>query len=51
VGESVARHGRADVVFRRVQEFEPIVTTLAATFQSDDESPHLHAFLGCLPTG
>ncbi|EEA02727.1 transcriptional regulator, LysR family [Burkholderia sp. H160] len=51
VGESVARHGRADVVFRHLSgPGSSYRSTLAATFRTDDTSPHLHAFLGCLPT-
>ena len=50
VGESVARHGRTDVVFRHLAgPGSSYRTTLAATFRTDDASPHLRAFLGCLP--
>jgi DNA-binding transcriptional LysR family regulator len=48
VGESVARHGRTDVVFRHLSG-PGAWSTLAATFRTIDDSPHLHAFLGCLP--
>jgi hypothetical protein len=50
VGESVARHGRTDVVFRHLAgPGASQWSTLAATFRTDDASPHLRAFLGCLP--
>ncbi len=50
VGESVARHGRSDVTFKHLAGAGSSQrTTLAATFRTDDESPHLHAFLACLP--
>jgi DNA-binding transcriptional LysR family regulator len=50
VGESVARQGRSDVVYRHVAGLDPTqITTLAATYQADDDSPHLRAFLDCLP--
>lgn len=50
VGESVARHGRTDVVFKHLAGAGASYrTTLAATFRSGDESPHLRAFLACLP--
>jgi DNA-binding transcriptional LysR family regulator len=50
VGESVARHGRSDVVFRHLAgPGSSYRTTLAATFRTDDASPHLRAFLDCLP--
>lgn len=50
VGESVARHGRTDVVFRHLTgPGSSHRSTLAATFRDDDPSPHLRAFLGCLP--
>jgi LysR family transcriptional regulator, benzoate and cis,cis-muconate-responsive activator of ben and cat genes len=50
VGESVARHGRADVVFRHLEGAGSSQrTTLAATFRTDDASPHLRAFIDCLP--
>jgi DNA-binding transcriptional LysR family regulator len=46
VGESVARLGRSDVVYRRLHGAGTAqATTLAASFRSDDNSPHLHAFL------
>lgn len=50
IGESVARHGRNDVVFRHLAgPGSSYRSTLAATFRSDDASPHLRAFLDCLP--
>ncbi|WP_233836235.1 LysR family transcriptional regulator [Paraburkholderia sp. ZP32-5] len=50
VGESVARHGRTDVVFRHLAgPGSSHRSTLAATFRTDDASPHLRAFLECLP--
>jgi DNA-binding transcriptional LysR family regulator len=50
VGESVARHGRPDVVYRHIAGLDPTqATTLGATCREDDTSPHLHAFLGFLP--
>jgi DNA-binding transcriptional LysR family regulator len=50
VGESVARHGRSDVVYRYLTgPGSSQATTLAASFRSDDSSPHLRAFLECLP--
>jgi LysR family transcriptional regulator, benzoate and cis,cis-muconate-responsive activator of ben and cat genes len=50
VGESVARHGRSDVVYRPIAGLDPMqATTLGATFRADDTSPHLRAFLGFLP--
>jgi DNA-binding transcriptional LysR family regulator len=50
VGESVARHGRPDVVYRHLAGLASAqITTLAATFQAKDGSPHLRAFLDCLP--
>lgn len=50
VGESVARHGRADVVFKHLADAGSSQrTTLVATFRTVDESPHLLAFLACLP--
>jgi DNA-binding transcriptional LysR family regulator len=50
VGESVAQHGRADVVFRHLAgPGSSRRSTLAATFRDDDSSPHLKAFLTCLP--
>jgi hypothetical protein len=50
IGESVARHGRTDVVFRHLSgPGSSYRSTLAATFRTDDASPHLRAFLTCLP--
>ena len=50
VGESVSRHGRADVVFRHLTgPGASHWSTLAATYRSSDQSPHLRAFLACLP--
>ncbi|MFM0164292.1 DNA-binding transcriptional regulator, LysR family [Burkholderia sp. GAS332] len=50
IGESVARHGRTDVVFRHLAgPGSSYRSTLAATFRTDDASPHLRAFLDCLP--
>jgi len=50
VGESVARHGRTDVVARHLTgPGASQRTTVAARFRSDDASPHLRAFLECLP--
>ncbi|MGH8780522.1 LysR family transcriptional regulator [Paraburkholderia sp.] len=50
IGESVARHGRTDVVFRHlIGPGSSYRSTLAATFRTEDLSPHLRAFLGCLP--
>jgi DNA-binding transcriptional LysR family regulator len=50
VGESVACHGRADVVYRHLTgPGSSQATTLAARFRTDDRSPHLRAFLACLP--
>ncbi|HWC80693.1 MAG TPA: LysR family transcriptional regulator [Pseudonocardiaceae bacterium] len=51
VGESVAVQGRSDVVYRHLAGLGPAgcTSTLAATFASTDPSPHLRAFLGCLP--
>lgn len=46
VGESVARLGRPDVLYKRFATAQR--TTLAATFRSDDRSAHLEAFLGTL---
>lgn len=48
VGESVAAHGRADVVYRKLADTDA-TTMLAATYFSADPSPHLRAFLECLP--
>ena len=50
VGESVARHGRSDVVYRHLAGQDSTRTSiLAATYRSDNNSPHLRAFLACLP--
>jgi DNA-binding transcriptional LysR family regulator len=50
VGESVARHGRTDVVARQIVGAGASQRTIvAARFRSDDASPHLRAFLSCLP--
>ncbi|MGY6254498.1 LysR family transcriptional regulator [Paraburkholderia caledonica] len=50
IGESVARLGRSDVVYRHLTgPASRYRSTLAATFRSDDASPHLRAFLACLP--
>lgn len=50
VGESVALNGRTDVQFRHLSgQGASQRTTLAATFRTDDPSPHLRAFLACLP--
>jgi DNA-binding transcriptional LysR family regulator len=50
VGESVARHGRSDVVYRHLAGLDSTRTSiLVATYQSDNNSPHLRAFLACLP--
>ncbi|MFM0752173.1 LysR family transcriptional regulator [Paraburkholderia strydomiana] len=50
IGESVARLGRSDVVYRHLTgPASGYRSTLAATFRSDDASPHLRAFLACLP--
>jgi LysR family transcriptional regulator, benzoate and cis,cis-muconate-responsive activator of ben and cat genes len=50
VGESVARHGRADVVYRHLAGPGAAQrTSLTASFRTGDTSPHLHAFLACLP--
>jgi DNA-binding transcriptional LysR family regulator len=50
-GESVARHGRTDVVYRHLTgPGSSQRSTLAATYRSDDTSPHLRAFLRCLPS-
>ena len=49
VGESVAQHGRSDVVYRRLSgPLASQTTALSASFRSDDSSPHLRAFLTCL---
>lgn len=51
VGESVARHGRTDVVYRHLTgPGSTQRSTLAATYRTDDMSPHLLAFLRCLPS-
>ncbi len=53
VVESVSKHGRADVadvVFRHVAGAGSSQrTTLTATFCPEEMSPHLRAFLACLP--
>ncbi|MBB4689223.1 LysR family transcriptional regulator [Amycolatopsis jiangsuensis] len=51
VGDSVAAHGRPDVVCRHVAGLGTVkgTSTLAATYRSADPSPHLRAFLDCLP--
>jgi DNA-binding transcriptional LysR family regulator len=50
VGESVAALGRGDVVYRYLAGSDAArVTTLEATYGTNDSSPHLRAFLGCLP--
>jgi DNA-binding transcriptional LysR family regulator len=50
IGESVARLGRSDVVYRHLMgPGSKYRSTLAATFRTDDASPHLRAFLACLP--
>jgi LysR family transcriptional regulator, benzoate and cis,cis-muconate-responsive activator of ben and cat genes len=50
VGESVARHGRSDVVYRHLRGAGAAqVTTLTVSYRTDDPSPHVHAFLPCLP--
>ncbi|WP_250494028.1 LysR family transcriptional regulator [Caballeronia sp. GAWG1-1] len=50
VGESVARHGRADVVCKHLTgPGASQITSLTASFREDDSSPHLQAFLACLP--
>jgi LysR family transcriptional regulator, benzoate and cis,cis-muconate-responsive activator of ben and cat genes len=50
VGESVAKHGRADVVYRHLSgPGAKRYTSLTASFRTGDTSPHLHAFLACLP--
>ena len=50
IGESVARHGRSDVVYRHLDgPVSSQITTLTARFRTDDTSPHLRAFLDCLP--
>ncbi|MGN4065915.1 LysR family transcriptional regulator [Burkholderia gladioli] len=50
VGESVARQGRTDVVYRQlVGPGASRWSTLAATFRTADDSAHLRSFLACLP--
>ncbi|WP_186185063.1 LysR family transcriptional regulator [Burkholderia gladioli] len=50
VGESVARQGRTDVVYRHlVGPGASRWSTLAATFRTADDSAHLRSFLACLP--
>lgn len=49
VAESVAKLGRPDVVYRPLRGAAASqLTTLSATFRSDEASPHLHAFLATL---
>jgi DNA-binding transcriptional LysR family regulator len=49
VGESVARLGRHDVIYRRLHgAARTQKTTLSVTFRDDDGSAHLHAFLAAL---
>lgn len=49
VGESVARHGRADVTYRNLSGRSATkVSTLEATWPSTGNSSHLQAFLECL---
>ena len=51
VGESVAQLGRSDVMYRPLHGAGAAqTTTLAASFRSDDASPHLHAFLEVFAT-
>ncbi|KIG03098.1 LysR family transcriptional regulator [Caballeronia concitans] len=51
VGESVARHGRSDVVYRHLAgPGAAQITSLTASFRTGDTSPHLQAFLACLPS-
>lgn len=46
VGESVARHGRSDVVYRLLEGAGASrTTTLTATFRAGEPTPHLRAFL------
>jgi len=50
IGESVARHGRSDVVYRPITgPGSSRLSTLSARYREDDASPHLRAFLDCLP--
>jgi LysR family transcriptional regulator, benzoate and cis,cis-muconate-responsive activator of ben and cat genes len=50
VGESVGRSVRTNVVARHLTgPGESQRTLLAATYRTDDTSPHLRAFLSCLP--
>jgi DNA-binding transcriptional LysR family regulator len=50
IGESVARHGRSDVVYRPLAgPGSTRLSTLTARYREDDASPHLRAFLACLP--
>lgn len=52
VGESVAALARPDVVYRPVADLHGRPSSsLEAVFRERDDSPHLHAFLACLPTG
>lgn len=48
VGESVARLGRPDVVYRPLKDVGDAWSTLEATYREADDSPHLRAFLACL---
>jgi DNA-binding transcriptional LysR family regulator len=49
VGESVARLGRRDILYRRLHGAgRSQMTSLSVTFRSDDGSAHLHAFLTAL---
>jgi DNA-binding transcriptional LysR family regulator len=50
IGESVARHGRSDVVYRHLAgPGSSRLSTLSARWREHDASPHLRAFLACLP--
>ncbi|MFL9926813.1 LysR family transcriptional regulator [Herbaspirillum lusitanum] len=50
VGESVAMLGRPDIVYKHLSgPGSAQVSTLSASFRSDDASPHLQAFLEFLP--
>lgn len=50
VGESVARHGRADVVYLPLAgRSATALTTLTATWRKDDDAPALRDFLAVLP--
>jgi len=51
VGASVARLGRSDVTYKPLRgAAAKRLSTLSATFRSDDQSAHLAAFLGMLKT-